>query len=394
MKKVVVVISIFAAVIGIALPTFGNITNTIPYDISFETNEVGTSIIDTNLSFGWYGDITTLAMVTNFDYSGKLQEPVVTYPLNSATHSNVLVFNNGTISNGFVANNTLNNVYVDVMIQPVPMEEPALNEAISNSQVSAFVTTQGFLRVWHGVDADSDGTQDGVQWSTLSEGVDPIGTDKWVRLTITMDYLTDSDGYNRKFFQVQLNGHVFTNALAFNSRVDVGDGNRTGTWFMCANQANNWLSLLSLSGSGMFDDMVVTDTQPSIDPALQFAALGTPYSWLALWGWTSNQNFWETNDTDGDGALAWQEYVEGTVPTNPNSVLKITAESPGGGSNALTWLSTTNALYPYSIQYSTNLVEGKWQLLQNNIGKVEGTTTYGFPLPSQDAVFYRITVTN
>lgn len=44
-----------------------------------------------------------------------------------------------------------------------------------------------------------------------------------------------------------------------------------------------------------------------------------PEIWLAGFGWTSNFDVNALDDQDLDGALTWQEYYAGTIPTNPLS---------------------------------------------------------------------------
>jgi hypothetical protein len=47
-----------------------------------------------------------------------------------------------------------------------------------------------------------------------------------------------------------------------------------------------------------------------------------PHLWLDEYGLVSNGDYESavSDDTDGDGYTAWQEYVAGTVPTNAESV--------------------------------------------------------------------------
>lgn len=76
-----------------------------------------------------------------------------------------------------------------------------------------------------------------------------------------------------------------------------------------------------------------TTVQSVSGPAL--AALGTPQFWLAGHGWTNNFDAAETNDFDNDGRLTWEEYQEGTDPTNYYSAY-IELNISGDGSGVIT----------------------------------------------------------
>lgn len=86
---------------------------------------------------------------------------------------------------------------------------------------------------------------------------------------------------------------------------------------------------------------VQTDT---ISPGA-LAPDGLPIAWLLTYFGTTNVN--ANADPDGDGMSNMQEYLSGTDPTNPNSNLRITAESfsSGGTSASLTWNSVMTRYY-------------------------------------------------
>jgi hypothetical protein len=242
---------VVAAIMGIVPQTYA--TNDIPYSISFEGIEEGTSLIDTNLSYGWYGEDGSVAAITNLSYAAKRQPPKVTYPMNDESHTSVLYFSSGAISNMF-SQAELTNVYVDMMIQPVRMEAPATTEAVSNSQLTVYVDTNGFMTVWHGVNTSGYYQVDFKDW-TVFDNLAPIGTDKWVRLTITMDYLSDLN--TMRYFKMQVNGQDLSSSRGF--QAPDSSFVSPGPWFLCANQNNAFISELSLSGSGWADDIVVTN---------------------------------------------------------------------------------------------------------------------------------------
>jgi hypothetical protein len=89
-------------------------------------------------------------------------------------------------------------------------------------------------------------------------------------------------------------------------------------------------------------------------------AIPVPYSWLAEYGITNNQNAAVLLDPDGDGLTTEQEYIAGTVPTNAASVLKAAQTTR----NVITWTAQSNRTY--SVYWSTNLVKG-FALKQDSI---------------------------
>ena len=88
-----------------------------------------------------------------------------------------------------------------------------------------------------------------------------------------------------------------------------------------------------------------------------------PEWWLAQYNLT---NYYEDVglDQDNDKAMAWEEYIAGTCPTNPASVFSISGSSgfsPEGF--VLRWDAITNR--SYSVLWSTNILEG-FQILETN----------------------------
>ena len=462
MKKAIV--SVLAAV-GLAGAGSSALAQsvTVPWQNSFETNTTGISIL-TNSEFGaWFGTADVVAFVTNLSYSTALQSPKVTYPIPGA-HTRVVSFKDGTITNVLSAPG--GNATVDVMLQPVRMEQPAMTAAISNSQMSVFVDTNGNLNVYHLQLTNDDSAAVAPGWTVLTGFPGgAIGTDKWVRLTVTMDY-SDPNLTTRAFFQLRLNGYLFTNDLATADR----NFARTGTWFICASPGNpEKINQVAFSGSGMFDDLVITNNfdlnaiQPmaptitatahgfgtispsgavvfAVSPAdtnflmaaqqyyhiSQITTNGTMITGLtgsetnynlSLTGITSDGSvdvyfsadmvnsrtpaYWlagygisiasDTNDSDSDGMLDWQEYVAGTIPVNSNSLLKLLSQQQSGTTNVIKWLSSASALSNYKVEGSTNLTSG-WSTL-GTVTKADGTNSYT-DVSTLSPRFYRVTVTN
>jgi hypothetical protein len=64
-------------------------------------------------------------------------------------------------------------------------------------------------------------------------------------------------------------------------------------------------------------------------------------------------------DADGDGQMAWQEYVAGTVPTNRESVF-MSLISLSNGVPWVTWTPDLSTARVYNVEGRTNLTEGAW----------------------------------
>jgi hypothetical protein len=68
-----------------------------------------------------------------------------------------------------------------------------------------------------------------------------------------------------------------------------------------------------------------------------------------------------TLDSDGDGMSNRNEFLSGTDPTDPGSVMKLTF----GTTNAALLEFVARSNITYSIQFRTNLVSGSWNNLTN-----------------------------
>jgi hypothetical protein len=125
------------------------------------------------------------------------------------------------------------------------------------------------------------------------------------------------------------------------------------------------------------------------------ATQGTPIWWLSQYGFNSDFDQAEDDDTDLDGVPAGDEYVAGTIPTNRASVFQLIRQGRLGGSNYIQWLGGTGGpTNPYGIFYSTNLQTGTW-LPTGKVNRVNGTNTLWLVVPTnRNAFFYRVTATN
>jgi hypothetical protein len=124
---------------------------------------------------------------------------------------------------------------------------------------------------------------------------------------------------------------------------------------------------------------------------------GTPIPWLIAHGYSAGQSAAyytaaELADSDGDGALNWQEYRANTDPTNAASkfIIRSVILQPDGR-HAVTFASASNRVY--RVEASTAF-PNNWQVVQDNIVGTSGDiyitdTRY---LPGITAIFYRVLV--
>jgi hypothetical protein len=78
-------------------------------------------------------------------------------------------------------------------------------------------------------------------------------------------------------------------------------------------------------------------------------------------------------DSDSDGMNNWQEWICGTDPTNPQSVLSLLSVTPTSANATVTWQSVVGV--NYSLERSANLA-APFMLLGTNIVGQAGTTSY------------------
>lgn len=374
--------------------------NSVPYQNTFEDYAVGYNLIGTV----WQGD-TNVSVATVSNATPPV--PSAGYPIPGATHTNAM-FSEGTLTNEFDGSTSnLTVVAIDMMIKPVFAERPEGGQmmAVSNSQVSLYVDTNGYVNVFHAImtgGLPSDPPGGGWDWTTLTNTT-AIATGAWARMTVVMNYDSVING-PVSMFKVAING-TFINSPDGFVLPDVGSS-PNGPWFASPKSDVNDLRMHSvvLSGSGALDDLVVTNgnitfTGGPVEPG-PFTN-GVTYAWLVSQGITTNATYptWDAAalaDQDGDGAATWAEYIAGTQPTNPASKLIIVSQTISNGFPILKWIGTTNAHYPYLIQWSSNLMSiSAWTTVTNNLPQTEGTNEATITLPPAvpSPAFLRVNVT-
>jgi len=227
----------------------------IPFQETFEGLTPGADILVTGNLNSWYGSLSTVASVTQLEYSLSR----LLYPVESATHSNVLRLN-GTHrliqfeTNGIPASAT--NETVDVMVLSEGCGGPPELSFYAGTQVAFYTDTNGLLNVWHGLDA----TGNNNVWTTFSNA--PVDTTVWSRVTVAFDYTGDAahGGPGDAFFKVYLNGIGLTPPGAIGYGVGAGSGYQQngGTFLRTANPQVKQVQTFEFKGNGLVDDIVVT----------------------------------------------------------------------------------------------------------------------------------------
>jgi hypothetical protein len=144
-------------------------------------------------------------------------------------------------------------------------------------------------------------------------------------------------------------------------------------------------------GSGTYCGWNIDDVR--IVGVPQHTTNWTPYVWLASNGITNNQEAADLLDSDGDGALNWQEYLAGTSPTNAKSVFRILDTAFTPAANSISWYGTTNSgvTTDFLVYRTTNLVGGSWAPVGTSSRSPSGTNVWSdTSLPQGVPVYYRL----
>ena len=121
-----------------------------------------------------------------------------------------------------------------------------------------------------------------------------------------------------------------------------------------------------------------------------YTANGVPLWWLGQYGLTNDFEAASMGDQDGDGSIAWQEYIAGTLPLDADSVLKLKLDLQPG-INELRW--DAQADRQYTIYFGSNLVEGVTNTLVNYYSIFPMSLLLPDSLHADDpTMFYRIEV--
>lgn len=128
------------------------------------------------------------------------------------------------------------------------------------------------------------------------------------------------------------------------------------------------------------------------DPSALYTTRGIPYTWLASYGITNNQEVAQNLDPDKDGAPTWAEYVAGTVPTSSNSVFALLSTEKVGALNRVTWYGTTDSgvTTGFGMYLSTNLQTWALIIPGGTLPRAgSGTNVWTDPTPRPGPAHYR-----
>ena len=362
----------------------------------------GQSIFSNGTYSTWSG--SGVAVATNIDYSSQLNTAYIGYPLPTEGHAGVLSFSEAPLTNSITGTPIPTGVMgIDTMVQPTFMQELVADAAVSNANLRIAFTTNGNLAVYHGTLTDywnRGPTPDGSTW-TIFTNVPAVASGKWARVSIDVSYAADSDvGGLCVMFKVRVDGITATDPSGYPTAF-LPSAPTGGPWFLASSWTTYNMNRLILNGSGMLDDLAInSDAIASYVTSTHHI----PYGWLQAMGVTNDTSTSAmeaadtgTADADADGMPNWAEYIAGTHPTNALSRLIIVSEVMSNGIPRVRWLSSTNALAPYRIDATTNLLAGSAGWTNQAAGLTydvsgNGTNQYDMPTPSSSPTFYRITI--
>lgn len=116
------------------------------------------------------------------------------------------------------------------------------------------------------------------------------------------------------------------------------------------------------------------------------------YAWAQRYGIQTDGSA-DFADNDQDGMNNWQEWISGTIPTDPTSLLKIVSLTPSFSNTfTVTWDSVTNRTY-YVTVYTNVIPQLSFPITYSNIAGQPGTTSFTDKnSPGANSAFYRVGV--
>lgn len=144
-------------------------------------------------------------------------------------------------------------VYIDTLIKFTPSEDdPAIDMA--DVKVALYVNAQSNLVVVHTFYVDMVA----VVTNSVIDSVGTINPEAWYRLSMQVENLLDSFPGTKIF----LDGTAVSHTNAYNDALDATGGE----WFINTDSASD-INMISFQGTGMLDELVVSDTAPVFDDA-------------------------------------------------------------------------------------------------------------------------------
>ncbi|NQU39673.1 MAG: hypothetical protein HQ523_06950 [Lentisphaerae bacterium] len=381
-------------------------TNSVAYAQDFEGIGEGVSIVSAS-PLGWSGSDTNFAVVVTTNNTSS------SFPLEASAHTKVakLQTDGNTITN--ILESVDDKIWIDMGIQMVPSD--ATPESFTNDtevQVAMFLNASSNLVVYHGTMDGGYALGTSNVYTVLDHPAIEAGS--WHRLTVEMDYESANTafgpGYYLEFFRVLLDGTAISNALCWDDPGILGTLGGTGTWFVCANPDDaieRDLNATSLSGTGYFDDFVVTNGPVSYSVSYTIAASVSPAAAGSIDPGSSNTTsganatftitpaaYWDITNAVQDGVTsAWSStsYTWSNVTANGSLVIQMDAQR--SVSNVpIWWLAAMNTSTNGDDDTDSDGRKG-WEewLLQsdpddsNSVGQVTVTVTNGSNVVSYTA---------
>ncbi|MDD3605487.1 MAG: hypothetical protein PHD86_09925, partial [Kiritimatiellae bacterium] len=114
--------------------------------------------------------------------------------------------------------------------------------------------------------------------------------------------------------------------------------------------------------------------------------------WMISHGWASDFEAQGAIDHDMDGALTREEYVAGTIPTNPASRFEIDLEPRISfpSQAVLSWPSATGRLY--FIEVKSNVITDTWSPYLSNVTATPPLNAHTGTWNEAERIYFRIEV--
>jgi hypothetical protein len=93
------------------------------------------------------------------------------------------------------------------------------------------------------------------------------------------------------------------------------------------------------------------------------------------------------DDADGDGMSNLQEFLSGTIPTNPASVLALHIAPYISGTSVLNWAFAPGKNFHYQVLSTTNLSNPVWAVFPGNIGTIGSQLFLNVPATNSQRYF-------
>jgi trimeric autotransporter adhesin len=231
-----------------------------------------------------------------------------------------------------------------------------------------------------GIEGPTDCSMWAGQWHHVVYVLDVVHNKSYVYengVQTAMSTGTATGSSDRFAIGSKYKGGDYLDGLLDEMRISNTPRSSNWVWACWLNQASN--TIFSTYGS-VTNGGISSNTTPH----------GVPYSWLSIYGITTNQSQAETNDPDGDGMATWQEYFAGTDPGIKSSAFAVLSVATN---NTLNWFGTTNSgvTNGFRMYRGTNLLRDTWSLVASNLTRsATGTNTWTDPSPPlSPLIFYR-----